>query len=311
MNKILLAVTFIIASTDFAFAQLTKEQFIKGVAEYRSLVINDAVQVLVEFNLLVDSLKMQSDYPEKHEALREYFIYNVLHERYWQVDDLIEKGFTYLEPKNLRAYKSWGEENAFVLQELNFLAGNRIIETTAPYKLADLNEFWKEIDFYDVHLNEQILDLGAGNGFISFVLAFSGIQADIYLSEINEEIISYLVQSIERVKAGNISAQLTFFKSNEKNIGSDTLKFDRIIMREVFHHLKFPTEIFNSIKEHLSDNGLLYIVETTKDIEMTNQRRCPQSTTRKKIIEFATANGFQLLDHQQANQATMLKFRLE
>ena len=310
MHKILLGVLFIFATT-VSSAQLTKEQFIQGVAGYRSLVIKDVIGILVDFNLLVDSLKKQSDHPEKHEALREYFMYHVLHERFWEVRDLIDKGFTNLEPKNMRAYKTWGSENAYVLHELNILAGNKIIETTPPYKLADISEFWKEIAFYDVHAHQRILDLGAGNGFISFILALSGIPADIYLTEIDESIIPYLEQSIMRVEAAPIAAQLHLSKSSEKNVWGDTLPFDLIIMREVFHHLKFPTEIFESIKKHLTEDGLLCIVETTRDIDIGKQRRCPQSTTKEKIIEFATANGFELVESLQANQETMLKFRLQ
>src|SRR5688572_9624190 len=115
LHKILIPLLIIIETSNFVSAQLTQEQFIKGVAGYRSLVIKDAVQILLDFNLLVDSLKVQSDYPEKHEALREYFMYNVLYERYWQVRDLIDEGFTNLEPKNMRGYKSWGSKNAYVL----------------------------------------------------------------------------------------------------------------------------------------------------------------------------------------------------
>jgi 2-polyprenyl-3-methyl-5-hydroxy-6-metoxy-1,4-benzoquinol methylase len=309
MKKTVLIVSFIFAMATVSSAQLTKEQFIQGVAGYRSLVIKDAVRILVEFNLLVDSLKKQSDHPEKHEALREYFMYHVLHERFWEVRDLIDKGFTDLEPKNMRAYKSWGSENAYVLHELNILAGNKIIETTPPFKLTDISEFWKEIEFYNVHAHQKILDLGAGNGFISFILALSGIQADIYLTEIDESIIPYLEQTIERIEAFPIAAQLHLSKSSEKNIGGDTSKFDLVIMREVFHHLKFPAEILDSIKKNLTKDGFLCIVETTRDIDLGNERRCPQSTTKEKIIEFAIANGFQLVDFQQANLETMLRFR--
>ena len=194
---------------------------------------------------------------------------------------------------------------------MNFLAGNNIIQTKAPYKLDDLSEFWKEISFYDIRSGQRILDLGAGNGFISFILALSGIETDIYLSEIDESIIPYLNQSIESVEVIALSADLHLIKGGEKNIGTDTMQFDRILMREVFHHLKYPSEIFSSIKKNLAENGSVIIVETTRDVDIGKQRRCPQSTTKEKIIEFVTANGFRLVESQQANQETMLKFILK
>ena len=175
---------------------LSQTQFIKGCAAYRESVIEGIILTMSDFQVLCDSLKNLSAHPEIHDQFRQRFLYMVFNERYWGVSDMIEKSFPGKDPDALKKYLDWGHRNRFKLHELNVLAANKIVKPEKPFQLNKLDSFWKEISAYHLAEGDAILDMGAGNGFLSFILSLSGLPLEIYASEIDPDFRSDIFQCL-------------------------------------------------------------------------------------------------------------------
>ena len=222
---------------------------------------------------------------------------------------MIEKSFPVKDPDALKIYLEWGHRNRFKLHELNVLAANKIVKPEKPFQLSKLDSFWKEISAYQLAEGEAILDMGAGNGFLSFILSLSGLPLDIYASEIDPDFRQSIVDKNASLSSIANRNNITTVVARENDLGLDSVLLDKIIMKEVFHHLEFPEQILFAVKKNLKKDGTLILVEGTRDLPAPKGSRCPKSTTKKKIVNALEKAGFRLTEELIIGEDYLLKFR--
>ena len=290
---------------------LSQKQFIQGCALYRHHFIDNITKVLLEFGELCDSLKAVSAHPEAHDEFRDLFLQDVLASEFQDLGMLMARDFpdSFQDEKDARkTYRAWIDKNNIQLFQFNFLLANDIIAPVQPYRLTSLNDFWQEIRMYELKANQAFVDVGAGIGVVSFILAGTGLPLHIQMTEIDEHFLDFLNQQARDSTYVNKSGQLKVSTAHKKDLGlAPDVKVDRILMREVFHHLKHPDEMLASVKSHLNEEGMLILVESVKELNIHNKSRCYKAMELDKILSILNANGFDLKQKKRIGNAYVLQ----
>lgn len=293
---------------------LTQQQFIQGCASYRHHFIDNIIKSLIEFNLLCDSLKFDSPNPEGHDLFRERLMKRLLQCEYRDMDHLVDAALpsSIWDKQTRTVYKEWGNKHYIQIFQFSFLLANGIIEPKEPYKLTTLKEFREEVSLYNLETGQIFVDVGAGIGAVSFILALSGLPIDIYMTELDENYLSYLHrQTSDRSFFGD-QLQIHVETAQRTSLGlQDDLMADRILMREVFHHLKFPAEILQSVRNHLKSDGLLILVESTRELNPKGTERCNDAMEIGQILKILAANGFELEKKEIVGTSYVIWFKIE
>jgi SAM-dependent methyltransferase len=286
---------------------LTPFGLISGCAAFRDEVIGEIVETLIDFNVLCDSLASISENPEAYDEFRASFLEAIIHLDEYSPWLLLQKTMPAsirYEKGNGKIIRNWIDDHLWQLAQFHFLNSAGVIEDKSPYKLTNLKSFWAEISAYKLHKNQIFIDVGGGLGTISFVLSKSGTRLTIYITEINQEVLSFLGRKVESVVAGKDSSGIYVVTGAEKHLGlADTVKADRILLREVFHHLNDKEAIMASIRDHLKPDGKLIIVESPSELEPNNKYRCNKAMESDKIESLFKDFGFAIEEKRRVEDA--------
>lgn len=292
---------------------LSQQQFITGCAKYRESVIHEIETALTSFVQLSDSLAITSAIPEAHIRFRNLIVKAILPENHEMSTEPIRKVVRELfngDPYASVVYENWIDKNGFALEELGFLSSVGLLERDPPYRLTSSKELWLETAFYGFRSGMTIADIGAGNGFLSFILLNSGLKTNLILTEIDEEFIALLKVKIAGYHSGSFSGNTVLLKTGtDKELGLKDEKVDCMIFREVFHHLSDPMSILLDAKAHLNEGGYIVLAEQTIDLEPQKSERCNKATTYEKIMKTMNKAGFTLVDQEIIDRSYMLKFK--
>ena len=291
---------------------LTQQQFIKGCAAYRHHFIDNIINGLIEFNWLCDSLKLVSPHPEGHDLFRERLMQRLPQSEYRNMNQMIDVAMpTSIWDKQVRnVYKDWGNKYYIQLFQFSFLLANGIIESKEPFKLTNLKDFREEVSHYELESGQLFVDVGAGIGAVSFILALSGLPIDIHMTELDDDFLTYLNrQALDQSFFGDqIEVHVDTARRMSLGLNADVLA-DRILMRDVFHHLKYPNEILNSVKNHLKPDGFLILVESTRDLNPKASERCNDAMEIGRILKILSDNGFELERKEIVGTCYVVRFK--
>jgi 2-polyprenyl-3-methyl-5-hydroxy-6-metoxy-1,4-benzoquinol methylase len=291
---------------------LSLQQFIKGCAAYRQYVIHDIINVLTGFTAVSEELERTSPCPEAHRIFRNLFIENTLSPGHTRLSSSMHKAKAILHNRDdlaLTVYQKWINANTWPLFELQFLVSNNILEARSPFVLTNLKNSWEEFSFYGLHAHMSIADIGAGNGFISFILKESGFPLNVVMTEIDAEYLDMLHFKVNQYLLRNPLDSIRVVKAEMKNLGLPDIRVDCILLREVFHHLKYPRAILRDIPARIHENGVVILKESTRDLKANKKERCNKAVSYAKIIRMMHASGFALQDEKDIDDAYLLKFR--
>jgi len=290
----------------------TQQHFITGCAKYRARVIQEIEQVLTSLTVLSNSLAATSSNPEAHYRFSELIVKGTLPENREMsivpVTNMMAKIF--VEDKfAANVYHEWIRENQFVLMELGFLVSIGLMEEEPPYKLNSLQALWQEFSFYGFKDDMVLADVGAGNGFLSFILLESGLRLKIVMTEVDQDFLKLLETKKDKYHIDYKESQIQLMEGSKTSLGLGQQKVDCIIFREVFHHLQDPYAILQDCKKHLNEEGYIVLREATKDLIEKKSERCSKATTYEKIKVTMDKAGFTLLQETIIDDSYMLKFR--
>lgn len=320
-DKIRLALAILLTvAADDAFAQntdeslgISKEKFISACARYRSEVIHGVTNVLIDFNLLVDSLKRESMYPQNHEKIRSIITSNLL-QLVNDEEDGKEKftpfGGIQIEPIHRASYMEWLLSNAGFLIEYNVLVGQEIIDSNYPYKLSTNTFLWQEILFYQIEDETTLVDVGTGIGHFPLIIAMTGYKGTIYMTEIDSQQITFLKKKLHDFDLGDLKSKLVIIHGKHKNVALGDIKADKIFFRDTFHHLRHKKDILQSLKKHLEEDGNIYVLESVKDLVTDKKTACRKVIYKDQILSEFKNSGFILDKEIQIGDRLVFKFSL-
>jgi SAM-dependent methyltransferase len=291
---------------------LTNVEIAKGSARYRSEVISAITKTLIDFNLLVDSLKALSKFPESHEKFRR-MVTSVSHTFLsGNKEDVTLQFFntTNIETRLQKAYEEWMKKNFFYLDEYLILVSQGVLESQPPYKLSAASGLTQELAFFEVAHDMTIVDIGTGLGHFPFILAFSGFRGHIVMTEISDDQLGFLHQKMGNFNFTDIHCSLRIIRGDTKNANLDSIQADRIFLRETFHHFRHREEMLHSLKGNLKPGGLICVREVVKDYTEDPKDECNKIIHREEIISSFQKAGFTLAGESKYDEDVMLKFRL-
>jgi ubiquinone/menaquinone biosynthesis C-methylase UbiE len=293
--------------------EISKEEFITACARYRSEVIHGITYALIDFNLLVDSLKRESKYPQGHEKIRGIVTSKLLELVSDEEDG--KKHFAsfsdiQIEPIHRASYLEWLMVNEGFLYEYNVLAGQEIIDSDYPYKLASNTFFWQELQFYQIKDEMTLVDVGTGIGHFPIIIAMAGFEGKFYVTEIDSQQISIIRKKLHDFELDNSKSNLVIVHGKLKNVALGDVKADKIFFRDTFHHLKYKKDILESLKKHLKEDGFVYVLESVKDLVTDKKNACSKIVYKDRILSEFKDLGFTLDNEIQIGEQIIFKFSL-
>jgi len=140
--------------------------------------------------------------------------------------------------------------------------------------------------------NSVIADIGAGSGFYTFRVAPKVKQ--IYAVEIQDDALKYLKDRSKELKLTNVAV----LKGSEQSSGLPENSIDLAFMVDVYHELRYPKEVLQSIRKSLKPKGKLLLIEYKgEDPEVAIKEE--HKMTVKQVSKELKANGFKLVQNGQ------------
>jgi len=162
--------------------------------------------------------------------------------------------------------------------------------------------FLSEVKTYKFRKHDVIADIGAGSGYFERVLSMYCDYLTVYVNEINSSSLSQLrtkLKFLEFCDQKNIAYNSILGNESSSLLPSNS--FDKVIIRNTYHHFSNPNKMIEDCKRILKENGKLYIIDILID-ETVKEPECKFHLTRKDFLKVIYENGFNLINE------TMLEY---
>ncbi|WP_254513737.1 class I SAM-dependent methyltransferase [Anatilimnocola floriformis] len=137
----------------------------------------------------------------------------------------------------------------------------------------------------------NICDMGCGNGFYTLQLAkMVGEKGHLYAVDIQPEMLKFLNDRADKQGVKNVSPILGTFTNPRLPAG----KIDLILCVDVYHEFSHPKQMLSAMRESLSPDGLIALVEyRAEDPEVPIKPE--HKMTKEQILKEYPANGLKLV----------------
>ena len=156
------------------------------------------------------------------------------------------------------------------------------------------SSYLKEIRALQFKPNDVIAEIGAGPGYFEQNLSKFCNNLTVYVTEIDSASISKLdtkLQLLDLYDDKNI--QYITVLGDEKNSQLSPALFDKIIIKNTFHHFTYPNEMLQDIKGILKKNGSIYIIDILMD--EVEKPECSLYLKRAEFLKYFIDNGYTLI----------------
>ena len=277
---------------------------IKGLSSYRDkLILKDLTNLKSFINTFQKWKSLQ-----KNEEEFDLVVNNLHHLIYNSTIDSENIVDTYKKSNpTSKLVQSINEEEVFIFFEnynLYQLIEYEIVDSKYPFVLR-ASDIIDEIKFYELSPNDKIAEIGAGNGFYSFLIGMLNMNLSIYTNELDEnKLLSAAALIDSTLESKN---KYHFILGDKKNINLND-SMDIIFTRNSLHHFSHKDEMLKSINNNLKKDGI-FIVE---EIEYSNKNKeavCPNLMKEKDILKTLNKNGFKLIAKKSIGESILYKFQ--
>lgn len=281
-----------------------KETLTSNVNELRQDLIDESDPQFIEFNKGIERLY--------EEGLDTMMVWHLV-QNIQTGSSVYKLQYRLLKKEIKKYYKDLGYEKlidkSFVKSvKANSLLVNFInadfLEPMYPYKIN--HGMFEELAFYNLKEGQQIADIGAGLGTLSFLLTAADLDLGIHVNEIDKDLIKY-IKSKKRKHFAHYD-DFKVIKGKKKDVKLNS-KMDKVILRATLHHLSHTEQMLSSIKEILKSDGILYIVEIPAK-ENPHLTDCPHAMHRDEIISTLNENGFTLENVMEAQELLFQQYKI-
>lgn len=270
----------------------TQELLIKNTSYFRTKIISKDTARLMQLEIL---LKKWEGLEPDEETLSNIFYYINDHAQNEYLFKWLKKTLERHYPESLIVKNLTETEYKLVSDytELLELIRVEILDDEFPFNIKRDDDFILELEYYNLKNHQRIAEIGAGSGIFSFLLFFSNPSLKISINELWNKV-SNIAFTLKRVSQYFNTDMIEVIKGNKKDTNLNGL-YDRIIIRNTFHHFKKMKPMLKSIYKHLSDDGVLYIKE--RPIGFNNSPiYCEQQMDNEKIKTYINQSNFQIIE---------------
>jgi ubiquinone/menaquinone biosynthesis C-methylase UbiE len=186
--------------------------------------------------------------------------------------------------------KKWASEICTFMQNdsTNYFDANH-------RKVPD-SAFENEVVTYKFDRNDVIADIGAGSGYFERILSMYSDSLIVFVNDIDSIAQSKLqtkLKFLELQDQKNIRYHTVL--GNEKSTLLTSNTFDKLIIRNAFHHFSYPNDMLQDCKRIMKKNGKLFIVDILAD-ETDQKPQCNLHHARQVFTKYLKDNGFILIN---------------
>ena len=135
----------------------------------------------------------------------------------------------------------------------------------------------------------KVADIGAGSGYHSRLIAKQIGNGKVYAVDVEQEMIAYLNERIQREKISNIQPVL----GSETSVLLPAESIDLMLLVDVYHEFSFPYEMGTSMYNALKPNGKIVLVEFRMEDDAVPIKTIHKMSESQAIKEMKKA-GFSL-----------------
>lgn len=293
-----------------------------GQDDYRKKVIIELNKY--RLNLITDSifLKEISNMAYKYNALTDWSGINVYYDLslLYLRKNLTEADIQYL--KKLRTEKFQDESE--IKQELEYvnnhpelymMMNEKFISRDYPYRLSLQHFMIEEMVVCKVDSNHRVAEIGAGDGHFAYLLNRIFKPKVYHLNEIDTPSV-YFFPRIKNLHLDSLENEykLIHGETNRTNLSG---QYDKIIIRNTFHHFRKKKKMLENIKQHLAPNGEIVVIEVFKEdakFELDDKGgaySCYMQISENEFLRCFEKINFKLISKSKVQNRSMFVFKVK
>jgi ubiquinone/menaquinone biosynthesis C-methylase UbiE len=179
-----------------------------------------------------------------------------------------------------------------------------MLKPTYPFTVNPKSDVFKELEFYKIAKGERIAELGAGNGTFSILLGLMSKEINITVNEIEVGFLQYIKRKLENNDGELDASKFELIEGKKSSANLPENQFDKVIIRNAFHHFSKKEKMLVSIKEALKKDGKLYLYEPV----LTTGSNCKMVMSKEDLLVEIEKGGFVLEEEGLVDGTLLLKF---
>lgn len=169
------------------------------------------------------------------------------------------------------------------------------------------SSIWNELDWYDIRDGMWVAEIGAGEGLISYVLASHYPRLRVCYQDIEWSRIYFGKKIYDTDPLVCQPLRLFPVWGRKKATKLESFRFDRIIIRDAFHHFTKKEAMLASIRKSMDGDFQLIINEPMGELDPDTG--CDDTLTSAQIRQILLANGLAILEEHVIEEEKEIWFR--
>ena len=172
-----------------------------------------------------------------------------------------------------------------------------------------------ELDFIKINKGDTIADIGSADGYYPALYSIFTDSVSFYLNDIENKYFDHLdsiVDICSKIKNGKITNSFKIVIGNDSCTKLPKRFFNKIIIREAFHHFTYKEAMLDNIKKIMKPNSKLILYENIKITGVVNKDVCNKAMTKAALLSAIDKAGFKLIrELPLENQRCWLEFEIK
>lgn len=159
------------------------------------------------------------------------------------------------------------------------------------FQLNDTGYTVQQLLFFNLKNQEKVGELGAGSGFMAFLIGSLYDSIQFQINEISPGMVQRMEQDISYKLTQPQQNRIRAVQGTAQSTGMEGTNLDVIIAIDAFHHFSDKISMLQAIRWSLTKNGRLILVEQDKDFSAPADY-CPEAMTLSELTFLLKENGF-------------------
>jgi len=301
---ILLMLPVYLSSQDLIFSE---SEIIQCVSDYRSKLIKENIKATDNLRILENNWGELDPKNEEFELITLNII--ALKSR----SDYSTKSLLRIVKRDCEGCKlveNITEQDIEIIlenSELIDLVLEGVLKSNYPFAINPKSSVFAELEFYQIESGQTIGEIGAGNGTFSILLGMISDEIQIVINELEKGFVDYISEKISKNAQLLDVSKIEAIKGTKSKTGLRENQFDKIIIRNAFHHFSKKEKMLESIKQSLSENGKIYLYEPIL-VPSGNGNSCDKVLDKRYLVTIIEENGFLLEEEKYVGSSVLLRF---
>jgi ubiquinone/menaquinone biosynthesis C-methylase UbiE len=207
-----------------------------------------------------------------------------------------------------RLEREWVRQTIFIKATTSWIT--ELCQFSLPNQTNEL-KIPLEIKLYGFKQQEVVADIGAGAGSFERALSKYCDSLEVFVNDIDASVLEPLNTQLillETLDKKNIA--YTTVLGNDTSTNLPSRKFDKLIVKNAFHHFQCPVEMLEDFKRVLKKKGRIYIVDVLKE-EAGEKPACALFLSRRDFLRYFDDNGFYLAREEKLDYMNFRFFEFQ